>query len=62
MEVGGKDAIENRYMGRFRQLMAPHGVFVEYERDRAGRDIGVHLTQPNPEKTGHIMTPSSGSR
>lgn len=32
MKVGAKDDFENRYMGRFRQLMAPHGVFVEYER------------------------------
>ncbi len=45
MKVGARDDFENDYMGKFRALAAPHGLFVEYERDRAGRDIGLQLTR-----------------
>ena len=45
-------------MGKFRALAAPDGVFVEYERDRAGRDIGLHLTQPSQTGDGKITTPA----
>lgn len=58
MKIGGRDDFENRYMGKFRALAAHYGVFVEYERDRAGRDIGLHLTQPNSNRDGKIVTPA----
>ncbi|MGQ3487608.1 DUF4365 domain-containing protein [Roseovarius pacificus] len=45
-------------MGKFRALAAHYGVFVEYERDRAGRDIGLHLTQPKSSGDGKIVTPA----
>ncbi|MFX1803068.1 DUF4365 domain-containing protein [Paraburkholderia sp. A1RO-5] len=43
--VGKTDAFEQNYMAKFEQLATNHGVFVKYERDRAARDIGVHLTK-----------------
>ena len=46
LEVGGNDAFERIYVGKFRELAAKHGEFVTYERDRAARDIGVHITEP----------------
>lgn len=58
MKIGGRDDFENRYMGKFRALAANYGVFVEYERDRAGRDIGLHLTQPDSNRDGKIVTPA----
>jgi hypothetical protein len=45
-------------MSKFRALAAEYGIFVEYERDRAGRDIGLHLTQPNGVGEGKIVTPA----
>lgn len=43
--VGKTDAFEQNYMAKFEQLASRHGVFVKYERDRAARDIGLHLTK-----------------
>lgn len=43
--VGKTDAFEQGYMAKFELLAAEHGVFVKYERDRAARDIGLHLTK-----------------
>lgn len=43
--VGKTDAFEQDYMAKFEQLATQHGVFVKYERDRAARDIGLHLTK-----------------
>jgi hypothetical protein len=58
MKIGARDDFEHRYMGKFRALAAPHGVFVEYERDRAGRDIGLQLTRPSQTSDGSITTPA----
>lgn len=43
--VGNTDAFEQNYMTKFEHLATSHGVFVKYERDRAARDIGLHLTK-----------------
>lgn len=43
--IGNTDAFEQNYMTKFEQLATRHGVFVKYERDRAARDIGLHLTK-----------------
>lgn len=47
--MGSQDAFERRYTGLFRQRLATFGEFVTYERDRAARDIGVHLTRKVPD-------------
>ena len=57
MKIGATDDFEHLYMQKFRQLAGDYGLFVEYERDRAGRDIGLHLTQPASSSTGKIVTP-----
>jgi hypothetical protein len=38
-----QDVFERRYMGKFDSLAAEYGIVVKYERDRAARDIGIHL-------------------
>ena len=43
--VGKTDAFEQAYMAKFGQLAEQYGIFVKYERDRAARDIGLHLTK-----------------
>lgn len=43
--VGKTDAFEQEYMAKFGALAANHGIVVKYERDRAARDIGLHLTK-----------------
>lgn len=58
MKIGATDEFESLYMTKFRQLAASYGVFIEYERDRAGRDIGLHLTQSAASSKGKIVTPA----
>ncbi|WP_394245297.1 DUF4365 domain-containing protein [Halopseudomonas laoshanensis] len=54
--IGKTDAFEQNYMAKFELLAAEHGVFVKYERDRAARDIGLHLTKDT--KMGKKVTNS----
>lgn len=54
--IGNTDAFEQNYMAKFELLAAEHGVFVKYDRDRAARDIGLHLTKDT--KTGKKVTNS----
>jgi hypothetical protein len=44
LTIGSTDAFERDYMQRFRMFAGQFGEFVSYERDRAARDIGLHLT------------------
>ncbi|MBO9501201.1 DUF4365 domain-containing protein [Brevundimonas sp. A19_0] len=57
MKVGAADDLEHRYMAKFRQFAASYGTFVEYTSDRAGRDIGLHLTQL-ASSGGKVVTPA----
>src|SRR5947209_2265277 len=57
MKIGETDDFESQYMAKFRAIAAPHGVFVEYQVDRAGRDIGLHFTQ-RKQSGGKIVLPS----
>lgn len=41
--MGEHDELENRYMPKFEALLSASGVVVEYRRDRAGIDTGLHL-------------------
>lgn len=41
--MGEHDELENRYMSRFEALLSDSGVVVQYRRDRAGIDTGLHL-------------------
>lgn len=54
-----QDAFERRYMGRFREIASDYGVIAEYERDRAARDIGLHLFRKRKsgaeEATGSLV-------
>ena len=38
------DNFERKYMEKFRSFSAQFGEIISYERDRGGRDIGIHLT------------------
>ena len=46
LEIGETDVFEQAYMAKFKNFAAKFGEFVTYERDRAARDIGLHLTKP----------------
>ena len=41
--LGDHDELENRYLPRFEPMLSESGVVVEYRRDRAGIDTGLHL-------------------
>ncbi len=43
--IGEQDEFEGIYTERFRNLARPYGEFIQYERDRAAIDVGLHLTQ-----------------
>lgn len=43
MAMGEHDELENRYTPRFEVLLSESGVVVDYRRDRAGMDTGLHL-------------------
>ena len=55
--IGQNDKFERLYMEKFRGLAVKFGEFVEYRRDRAGRDIGLHFVS-NKAKGGEIVDPS----
>ena len=57
MKVGRHSAFEDAYMAKFREIAQNYGVFVEYARDVAARDIGLHFTQPH-RSGDRIVTPS----
>jgi hypothetical protein len=57
MQIGKTVAFEDAYMQKFRAIAAEHGAFVQYERDAAARDIGLHFTQPKADG-GKILTPA----
>ena len=44
--IGRNDVFEKHYRDKFRVLVGELGEFVNYERDRATIDIGLHLTTP----------------
>ena len=46
-EIGKEDVFEGVYKEKFRTLVRVFGEFVQYERDRAAVDIGLHLTKSN---------------
>ena len=48
--IGKEDQFERQYTERFRALVSDHGLFVQYEQDRAALDLGVHLTRPAGEQ------------
>lgn len=54
MKIGKHDVFENKYMGEFRALAANFGTFVEYERDNAARDIGLHLTSTRKDGSARV--------
>jgi Domain of unknown function (DUF4365) len=56
--MSSHDQFENRYMARFEALLSEHGLVVEYQRDRAGIDTGLHLFAPD---TAPTSTNSAGS-
>lgn len=55
--IGQNDKFERQYMQKFRSLAVNFGEFVEYQHDRAGRDIGLHFTSTRA-KGGEIVEPS----
>jgi hypothetical protein len=41
--MGSTDVFENAYMAKLKALLAGQGVVIDYERDRAAIDTGLHL-------------------
>jgi len=45
MKVGKTDAFERKYLQKFKEIASEYGEFVNYERDRCARDIGIHFVK-----------------
>lgn len=43
VRMGSTDVFESEYMAKLKALLAGHGVVIDYERDRAAIDTGLHL-------------------
>jgi hypothetical protein len=50
-QVGADDVFEAAYMERLRAMLAPHGLLLKYDRDRAALDLGIHLYSTNADGT-----------
>ena len=57
LRIGQSDKFERLYFAKFREIGSQFGEFVEYERDRAGRDIGLHFVSQKSDG-GEIVDPS----
>lgn len=44
-QLSPQDPFEAEYTAKFQVILARHGIFLWYDRDRAGIDIGLHLAQ-----------------
>jgi hypothetical protein len=49
-KIGEQDEFEGKYTAKFRSLAKPFGELIEYERDRAAIDVGLHLTESTNRK------------
>lgn len=45
LKMGKTDSFEQKYMKKFEHLAEEYGSSIKYERDMAGRDLGLHLTK-----------------
>lgn len=57
MKIGTHQTFERKYMAKFQTIASEFGEFVEYKRDLAARDIGLHLTIPKADG-GEIVSPA----
>ncbi len=44
--TGKEDYFESQYTEKFRAMIGSRGIFLKYEQDRAGIDLGLHLYEP----------------
>ena len=44
--TGKEDHFEDQYTEKFRSTIRSRGIFLNYEKDRAGIDLGIHLYEP----------------
>src|SRR5262245_9720438 len=59
LPIGKTDVFEAVYTEKFRNIFRGRGVFVQYEKDRGARDIGIHLTEPLPKGSGGVRVTSA---
>lgn len=59
LPIGKTDVFEAVYTEKFRNMFRGRGVFVQYEKDRGARDIGIHLTEPLPKGRGGARVTSA---
>ena len=48
-KIGKTDVFEREYLEKFRAILAKHGEFISYERDRGARDLGFHFSKKNAD-------------
>jgi hypothetical protein len=53
-DVGGTDVFEQHYMAQLEASLAAHGSIINYKRDRAALDVGLHLYGPRSDGTRSV--------
>lgn len=53
LEVGESDELEAVYMASLKAQLAKYGLFINYEKDRAGLDLGLHLYRQSSDRKTH---------
>jgi hypothetical protein len=48
--IGVPDQFKNVYTAKFKALLASRGLFIAYEDDKAGIDVGLHLFRPTARR------------
>ena len=56
LDVPSQDEFEDRYTAKLREMLAGHGIIVQYERDRAGIDLGLHLEKTDATGAKKVTT------
>ena len=51
-----QDDFEYRYTAKLREMFAGHGVVLTHDRDRAGLDLGLHLSKTDPTGAKKLTT------
>lgn len=53
-QVGAHDVFEDTYRGILKARLAPHGLVIEYDKDRAKLDMGLHLYERPLASNPHV--------
>ncbi|MFN3006667.1 hypothetical protein [Mycolicibacterium wolinskyi] len=54
IKIGAADILEDQYLYQLKAILSPHGAIIDYEKDVAALDLGVHLYKPGESSEKHL--------